>query len=145
MKRHLLDVNVLFAMLWRSHVHYEAAHAWFESAGHRRWATSPLTQLGALRLLTNPRIVGGAMSAQRALELIVDATQYPRHEFWALDDGMTAGLRNFAERLQGYSQWTDAALVWQAVQRGGVLVTFDSGVRELAGREHRDSVLVLKR
>ena len=41
--------------------------------------------------------------------------------------------------------WTDAALVWQAVQRDGVLVTFDSGVRELAGREHRDSVLVLKR
>jgi predicted nucleic acid-binding protein len=136
---------VLFTLVWPKHSHYQAAHEWFRASGARAWATNSLVQLGVLRLLSNPSITGETVSALDALETLKDAVRHTGHEFWALEDGMTAGLLPSAARLQGYSQWTDAVLLWQAVQREGVLVTFDSGVREMAGREHRDSVLVLKR
>lgn len=44
----------------------------------------------------------------------------------------------------GHQQWTDALLLWQAASRGGVFVTFDSGVKELAAGELRSHVLLLK-
>ena len=54
----LADVNVLLALLWPRHVHHAAAQAWFATQGHRSWATNNITQLGAIRLLTLPRICG---------------------------------------------------------------------------------------
>ena len=41
-------------------------------------------------------------------------------------------------------RWTDALLLWQAMERDGVLVTFDSGVKELAAGELRDHLLLLE-
>ncbi|HMD69696.1 MAG TPA: TA system VapC family ribonuclease toxin [Bryobacteraceae bacterium] len=145
MNRHLLDVNVLLALVWPRHESHDAAHAWFAKSGHKAWATSPLTQLGVLRLLTNPAVTQGVVSAAAALEAVDEATQHEGHEFWPLDRGMTTGLKTLAARLQGHRQWTDAVLLWQATERGGVLVTFDSGVKTLAPRDAGGRVLILKR
>jgi predicted nucleic acid-binding protein len=70
MNRHLLDVNVLLALVWPRHESHAAAHAWFAKSGHKAWATSPLTQLGVLRLLTNPAVTQGTVSAAAALEAL---------------------------------------------------------------------------
>ena len=145
MNRHLLDVNVLLALVWRRHESHDAAHSWFAKSGHKAWATSPLTQLGVLRLLTNPAVTQGAVSAASALEAVNEATRHEGHEFWPLDREMTIGLQALAARLQGHRQWTDAVLLWQATERGGVLVTFDSGVKTLAPRDAVNRVLILKR
>jgi toxin-antitoxin system PIN domain toxin len=145
MNRHLLDVNVLLALVWPRHESHDAAHAWFSKSGHKAWATSPLTQLGVLRLLTNPAVTQGAVSAAAALEAVDEATRHEGHEFWPLDRHMTIGLRDLAARLQGHRHWTDAVLLWQATERDGVLVTFDSGVKALASREVASRVLILKR
>jgi hypothetical protein len=56
---------------------------------------------------------------------------------------MATGLKALAGRLQGHRQWTDAALLWQAMERDGVLVSFDAGVKELASRELGGRVLLL--
>ena len=144
MKRHLLDVNVLFALVWPRHVSHAAAHAWFSRSGHRAWATSPLTQLGVLRLLTNPAVTMGAVSAPAALEVLQEAASHPRHEFWVLDRGFLAGLKPFANRVQGHRQWPDLVLLWQAVERDGVLVTFDSSLRELAATDLSGHILLLE-
>jgi predicted nucleic acid-binding protein len=96
-------------------------------------------------LLTNPAVTQGAVSAAAALAAVEEATRHAGHEFWPLDRGMTIGLQALAARLQGHRQWTDAVLLWQATQRGGVLVTFDSGVKTLAPREAASRVLILKR
>ncbi len=69
MNRHLLDVNVLLALVWPRHESHDAAHAWFAKSGHN-------TRRG---------------------------------------------------------------------ERGGVLVTFDSGVKALAPRDAGGRVLILKR
>jgi hypothetical protein len=145
MNRHLLDVNVLLALVWPRHESHDAAHAWFAKSGHKAWATSPLTQLGVLRLLTNPAVTQGAVSAGAALEAVDQATQHKGHEFWPLDHGMAIGLKAMAARLQGHRQWTDAVLLWQATERGGVLVSFDAGMKALAARDAGGRVLILKR
>ncbi len=145
MTRHLLDVNVLLALLWPNHESHSVAHAWFARAGSRAWATNPLTQLGVLRLLTNPAVTRGAVTPPGALETLNEAVRHEGHEFWPLDREMAAGLTTVIGRLRGYQRWTDAVLLWQAAARDGVLVTLDSGVRQLAGREFAGRVVLLKR
>ena len=143
MKRHLLDVNVLVALLWRRHAAHASARAWFEKPGHLLWATNTITQLGVLRLLTNPNVTHAAVSAEDALDIVTEATRDEGHEFWPLNRVPSSDLMPISARLHGHRQWTDAALLAQATQRGGVLVTFDAGVKQLAARESHDHVLVL--
>jgi len=144
MNRHLLDVNVLLALLWPHHQSHGTAHAWFAREGRRAWATSPLTQLGVMRLLTNPAVTRGAVSATRALDAVAEATRHEGHEFWPLDRDLSASLRAIATRMRGHHQWTDAVLLSQAIERKGVLITLDAGIKTLAGREMADRVLLLR-
>lgn len=144
MSVHLLDVNVFLALLWPTHESHALAHAWFAKTGRRGWATSPLTQLGVLRLLTNPVVTRGAVSPATALTVLLDATRQEGHTFWPLEHDFGGGLLSIVNRVQGYRQWTDAALLSQAVQHKGILVTLDAGVAELAGREFAGSVARLK-
>lgn len=145
MNRQLADLNVLLALLWPRHESHEAAHAWFAQSGHRAWATNPLVQLGVLRLLTNPAVTQGAVSPATALHALSETTSQSGHEFWPLDREVPVSLKPLAGRLKGHRQWTDALLLWQATARDGVLVTFDAGVKELAGAEFGGHVLLLKR
>jgi toxin-antitoxin system PIN domain toxin len=143
MSRALLDVNVLLALLWPGHTAHGAAMAWFGKTGRKAWATNPLVQLGVLRLLTNPTITQGAVSAPAALEVLAGATRHEGHEFWPLDQEVTAALSPISASLTGYRQWADALLLEQAAERGGLLVTFDSGFKELAAGNKRGRVLLL--
>ncbi len=144
MNRHLPDVNVLLALVWPRHESHAAAHAWFAKSGRHAWATNALTQLGVLRLLTNPAVTQGAVSATTALDVLSEATSHAGHEFWPLDRDTLAGLKLMAARVRGHEQWTDALLLWQATERHGVFVTFDSGVKELAAGELRSHLWLLK-
>ena len=145
MSRQLVDVNVLLALLWPRHESHDAAHGWFAKSGHRAWATNPLIQLGVLRLLTNPAVTQGAVSSAVALQVLTETTSQPGHEFWPLDREVPMSLKTLAGRIRGHLQWTDALLLWQAMARDGVLVTFDSGVKELVSSEFGRHVLFLKR
>lgn len=145
MKRHLPDVNVLFALAWPRHEFYTAAQSWFAASGRRAWASNLLTHLGVLRLLTNPALTQGAVSAASALAFLAEVTRQGGHEFWALDHDLMHRLETLAPRLQGHRQWTDALLLVQAVEKGGVLVTFDSGFKELIPGDMRGHLLLLKR
>jgi hypothetical protein len=85
------------------------------------------------------------VSPELALEVVNEATRHEGHEFWPLNRDWTIGLKAMAGRLQGHQQWTDAALLWHAAEREGVLVSFDAGIQELAGREFSSLILLLKR
>jgi hypothetical protein len=142
--RQLPDVNVLLALLWPRLESHAAAHAWFAQSGSRGWATNPLTQLGTLRLLTNPAITHGALTSSAALHILAQLTSHKGHEFWPLDGDFSAVLASFAAKLKGHQQWTDAALLWHARRRGGVLVTFDAGMKQLATGECANHLRVLR-
>jgi toxin-antitoxin system PIN domain toxin len=144
MNRSLPDVNVLLALLWPRHQSHGAAHAWFTRSGQHAWATNALTQLGVLRLLTNPAVTQGAVNTVTALAVLSEATSHAGHEFWPLDRELPASLRPLAAKVRGHQQWTDALLLWQAMEHDGALVTFDAGVKELATGELRAHLLLLK-
>jgi toxin-antitoxin system PIN domain toxin len=141
---HLLDVNALLALLWPRHESHSSAQAWFAKTGHRGWATNLITQLGVVRLLTTPAVTQGAVNPSTALQVLNQATRHSGHAFWPLDRQLADSLSGFASRLQGHRQWSDAVLLSQVIARQAVLVTFDSGVKELVTRELARSILLLK-
>ena len=144
MNRHLPDVNVLLALVWPRHASHDAAHAWFAKSGKQAWATNALTQLGVLRLLTNPAVTQAAVSAETALDVLSEATSHAGHEFWPLNREVAAVLKPMAAKVRGHRQWTDALLLGQAMERRGLIVTFDSGVKQLAAGESSGHVVLLK-
>lgn len=56
---HLLDVNVLIALLDRWHVFHDLAHDWFDRVRVRGWATCPIIENGVVRIIGHPRYEKG--------------------------------------------------------------------------------------
>lgn len=48
--RHLLDINVLIALMDSSHAFHHRAHLWWGAEG-RPWASCPLTENGLIRIM----------------------------------------------------------------------------------------------
>ena len=133
MKTALLDLNILTALLWPAHEHHEAAHRWFSARANARWATCALTQIGFVRITSNPAFSRDALSPTEAMALLAENLTHPGHEFWAAALQVPAAIRGMEARLQGYRQFTDAYLLALANRHKGVLATFDRGLRTLAG------------
>jgi toxin-antitoxin system PIN domain toxin len=127
----LLDLNLLAALLWPSHEHHAVAHDWFDRRRVDGWATCPLTQLGFVRLVSNPAFSRDALSVREALSLLVRNLEHPDHVFWSADRGVTS-LTPMASSLRGHPQVTDAYLLALAHHHGGRVATFDRGLGELA-------------
>lgn len=140
MKAALLDVNVLTALLWPTHEHHEAAHRWFAARGDAGWASCSLTQLGFVRIVSNPAFSRDALSPTEALTLLSENLTQASHEFWSESLQVPAAVKAVESSLQGYRQLTDAYLLALAHRRKGVLATFDRGIRALAGTDFGNSV-----
>jgi hypothetical protein len=104
------------ALLWPRHESHAAAHAWFAKSGRQAWATNPLTQLGVLRLLTNPAVTQGAVSAAAAVAVLSEATRHSGHEFWPQDRGLPGESGDINSGLT-------ASWLWHAMDRDCELVT----------------------
>ena len=106
----LPDVNVLIALLWESHLHHRAARRWFRDLdGH--WATCSITQLGFVRVSSNPKALPEAIAVQEARAALASLCQHSGHNF-LIDDVEFATSRAVPHaRLVGHRQVTDAHLV----------------------------------
>lgn len=133
MKTALLDVNILTALLWPAHEHHDAAHRWFQSRSGARWATTALTQLGFVRIVSNPAFSRDALLPLEAVALLAENLAHPGHEFWEQTLQVPEAVQRTASALRGHQQFTDAYLLAVAGSRKGVLATFDRGIRSLAG------------
>jgi uncharacterized protein len=118
----LLDINVLLALAWPSHQFHASAQRWFERMG-KRWASCAITQLGFVRISSNPAFSPHAKSPAELTELLADMTKYGKHTYLAnlpalagLDDWTTIG---------GHKQVTDAYLALVAKHHRKKLATFD--------------------
>jgi toxin-antitoxin system PIN domain toxin len=132
-KAALLDINILTALLWPAHEHHEAAHGWFGRRADSPWATCSLTQLGFVRIVSNPAFSRDALSPVDALALLGENLAHPGHEFWTDSLQVPTAVKEMEARLQGYRQLTDAYLLAVAHRRKGVMATFNRGLRTLAG------------
>jgi toxin-antitoxin system PIN domain toxin len=129
----LLDVNVLLAWLWPTHEAHKAASDW--KAQHRQepWSTCPITEMGFLRIVTNPSFSSDAPAWAEAVRTLAKHTSKSAvHRFW--QDSLTSVEldRQFGSRIEGPGQITDAYLLALAMQNNGRLVTFDRRVQKLA-------------
>lgn len=124
----LLDVNVLIALFNPDHVHHDLAHDWF--ADHRRhgWATCPSTELGFVRVLSNP---SSGTETWRAAELVARLRRFcesDEHTFWNEDLSLLDEARVKPAFISGHRQLTDVYLLAVAVKNGGCLATFDRSI-----------------
>jgi len=132
MKAALLDLNILTALLWPAHDHHEIAQDWFGARRNARWATCALTQLGFVRLVSNPSFSRDALKPAEAVLLLSANLAHPSHVFWVENLSVPAAVKDIPRELRGHQQVTDAYLLALARSHDGVLATFDRGIEALA-------------
>src|SRR5487761_2552127 len=122
MTRALLDVNVLIALLDGSHVYHGLATDWLANHLDEGWASSPITQNGCIRILSQSAYPNAVSTAQVAARL-AEASRHPPHEFWADSVSLLPPGCLTWDRVLGSRQVTDAYLLALAVRQGGRFVT----------------------
>ena len=136
---HLLDVNVVLALLDERHVHHAAAELWFESPG-LQWSLCAFTEAGGLRFFTRPKT--GSLSMEQSSAMLERLRRRPGYYFQPITAEWQALTAPFSKRIHGHNQVKDAFLLGLAGRESLVLTTFDRALLHLAG-EHKQHLLVL--
>jgi uncharacterized protein len=140
----LLDVNVLIALTEPGHAHYQRAQEWFNTRGRGKWGVCPLTEAGFLRVTTNPMFRPIPRTLEQATAILELLKGHSDFWYWAIDESWVTLTAPFAARISGHQQITDAYLLGLAIKEDDMLVTFDRGIRFLAGPEFGKNLLVLE-
>jgi toxin-antitoxin system PIN domain toxin len=126
-RRALLDINVLLALLDSDHVDHLRAHEWLDREIDAGWASCPITENGFVRIVSQPRYPS-PISPAEAIALLARATAETHHELWPCDVSLLDASVIDATRLHGARHVTDAYLLALATKRDGRLVTFDRSI-----------------
>lgn len=143
-RRNLLDLNVLIALTEPGHDLFRSAQEWFYSIGKHDWGVCPLTEIGLVRITTNPTFRPGPRTREEATSILTDLATRPGYRYWPMTESWAVLTAPFADRIFGHQQVTDAYLLGLAIKEGGVLVTFDRGLKYLAGPEFSKNLMVLE-
>jgi uncharacterized protein len=123
----LLDVNVLIAICDGHHIDHTRASEWFALNAAHGWATCPLVQNGAVRIMSQPnypnvRPIGQVIHQVRAM------CDSKYHYFWANDLSIFDPAKIAHQHLLGNKQITDIYLLALAVKNAGRLLTMDGKI-----------------
>jgi hypothetical protein len=121
----LLDVNVLIALVDPDHVHHDVVHDWFAANGAQGWATCPITENGAVRIISNPSYPNSPGSPALVGEALRALRGHAGHIFWPDDISLLSGRQVDLQRLGTCGQVTDSYLLALAAHRGGRLASLD--------------------
>jgi len=139
--RHLLDVNVLIALIDPTHVHHDRAHHWFAQVGQHEWLTSPTTQNGVIRIVSNPRYSNAQPTPESAILSLRSLTAVGRHRFVADDVSLLDSAVVSADALLTSADVTDVYLIALAHRQHGRLATFDRRIATSTGITDQDVVV----
>ena len=142
-RRNLLDVNVLIAFTDLGHEDYHKAQDWFDASDKHDLGICPLTEAGFVRVTTNPSYHPGPRTLKQAIAILDELKAHPRYWYWEIDQSWVTLTAPFAARIFGHQQITDAYLLGLAIKNNGVLVTFDRGLKYMAGAEFSRNLLIL--
>jgi len=136
------DINVWVALTYQRHIHYQSAHKWFDPLPPTaRLFFCRLTQLGLLRLLTVPAVMGAdqARSQRDAWRAYDYWFEDQRIEFLEEPGDLQAEFRRLTQSAQASPKdWADSYLAAFAHVSRLTVVTFDQGFQGRA----RDLVLL---
>ena len=140
---HLLDVNVLIALIDPGHVAHDDAHAWFAATGSAAWATCPITENGVIRIVGNPRYPNSPGSPAVVAEIVAKLRQLPGHVFWPDDVGLVGSAEVDPTKILTSAQVTDTYLLALAKAHGGRLATFDRKLSTAAVKDGKSALLLI--
>jgi len=130
------DLNVWVALAYDGHQHHASAKAWLAGLNEGPIYFCRLTQLGLLRLLTHPSVMGEDVRSQKESWLIYDSLlrddrvsfhmEAEPEQIESVFRRLTSGGRSLSQ------QWPDAYLAAFASVGGLTLVTFDRGLQQMA-------------
>jgi uncharacterized protein len=135
------DLNVWLALSFAEHVHNPVAWRWFDELPEdASLLFCRFTQLGLLRLLTNPAAIGSyARSLESAWEIYDRWLADPRVQFHPEPRGLDPAFRQASAPFssQRASKWIgDCYLLAFARESGATLITFDQALLALARKQH---------
>lgn len=125
---HLLDVNVLVALLDEDHIHHHLVTKWFDTPG-LQWAICSFTEAGFLRYMTR-----SGMSAEEATLMLTRLAEEPGYHFQPCPVGWHKLCGPILARIFGHNQITGAFLLGLAIHEKIVLATLDKAIQVLAGK-----------
>ena len=130
------DVNVWIALTYRGHIHYSAAKAWLNSLpDDAELRFCRLTQLGFLRLLTTPAVMGNKVLSQSAAwDAYDDWLENGHAVFMEEPPSIDVAFRSFSQPGQpSPKDWADSYVAAFAQASGLQLVTFDQALQLRTG------------
>jgi toxin-antitoxin system PIN domain toxin len=130
----LVDINVWLALAYDRHQHHMVARRWFEEADSDRFFFCRLTQIGFLRLLVNPAVMGrDVRTATEAWRLYDELAAHDQISFVFEPEPFERGFRSLtrASRMS-HRSWPDAYLGALARSLSYRVVSFDRIFRNMA-------------
>jgi uncharacterized protein len=123
--RHLLDVNVLIALIDPAHVQHDQVHEWFGRVGHKAFATCPITENGLLRIVGHPKYPNSPGPPSVVVAALAAIRGLPGHAFWPDSISLVESPLVNPDLLSSHSRVTDSYLLALAKEHKGKLATMD--------------------
>lgn len=127
---YLCDINVLLALCVGQHQHHALTHHWVNERDNvESLIVCRVTQLGLLRLLNNPTVMGSQVCSGKAAWHIYDMLLGDeRFVYRSEPAGLDAALRRISGPFRfSPKAWQDAYLAAFAAASGLVIASLDSG------------------
>lgn len=141
--RSLLDINVVIALLDPDHDFHHRAHIWWRENRHHGWASSPLTENGVIRIMSNPAYNPlRSLAPKTVAELLRSFASGTDHEFWPDSVSFLDNTVIDTEEVLGPKQITDLYLLALAASHDGRLVSFDNSIHRGAVRTAEERTLL---
>jgi toxin-antitoxin system PIN domain toxin len=126
--RHLLDINVLIALMDPDHAFHDRAHAWWGRNG-RPWASCPLTENGLVRIMASASYSRSMQFSVREIsERLTLFAAGSNHEFRHDSLSLRDATRFDHEKVLSSRNLTAICLLALAAEHGGCLATFDEHI-----------------
>ncbi|MBA0126615.1 VapC toxin family PIN domain ribonuclease [Haloechinothrix sp. YIM 98757] len=124
----LLDVGVWLAATWDGHAHHRRAASWFDEQASDL-VLCRITQMGLLRLLSNPAVMGGDVLTRANAWSIVDQLRADERVRYAGEPNeLEQAWRAISARDDdSHKLWTDDYLAAFAQAARLAMATLDSG------------------
>jgi toxin-antitoxin system PIN domain toxin len=140
----LLDLNVLLALAWPNHQFHAVATKRLDAGD--RWATCALTELGFIRLSSNPAAVQAAKTPAEAASLLALMVSDPLHVYIeSLPQPAGKEFLPAFEKIMGSKQVMDTYLLSLALMHKATFLSFDTRLGALAGSAVKIEVMGLAR